>query len=80
DAAFDELAAVGLAGVEVHHRDHDAAQVARLSAITARLGLLVTGSSDYHGAGKPNRLGENLTSPAVLAEIVERGTTPVVRP
>ena len=39
------------------------AQRARLTAIADRLGLLVTGSSDYHGAGKANRLGENLTAP-----------------
>ncbi|WP_159810485.1 PHP domain-containing protein [Cellulomonas citrea] len=80
DAAFDELAAAGLVGIEVHHRDHDAAQVRRLGAIAERLGLLVTGSSDYHGEGKPNLLGENLTDPAVLAQIAERGTTEVVRP
>ena len=80
DAVFDELAAAGLAGVEVHHRDHGPHQVERLGAIARRLGLLVTGSSDYHGDGKANRLGENLTDPAVLAAIEEMGTTEVVRP
>jgi hypothetical protein len=40
----------------------------------------VTGSSDYHGLGKPNRLGENLTAPDVLEQIEELGTgTAVVR-
>jgi predicted metal-dependent phosphoesterase TrpH len=80
DEVFDELAEAGLAGLEVFHRDHDEAQRARLSAIAARLGLLVTGSSDYHGAGKLNRLGENLTSPDVLAAIEQEGTLEVVRP
>lgn len=80
DAVFDELAAVGLAGVEVHHRDHGPAQRERLSRIAERLGLLVTGSSDYHGAGKTNRLGENLTQPSVLADIEKEGAMPVVRP
>ena len=80
DRVFDELAAAGLAGIEVHHRDHRPEQVARLSAIARRLGLLVTGSSDYHGAGKVNRLGENLTDPAALAAIEEMGTTEVLRP
>jgi predicted metal-dependent phosphoesterase TrpH len=80
DAAFDELAAAGLAGLEVHHRDHDVAQVARLGALAARLGLLVTGSSDFHGAGKPNRLGEHLTGPDVLDAIAGQGATPVLRP
>lgn len=78
DAVFDELAEAGLAGLEVHHRDHTPAQVERLLAIAARLDLLVTGSSDYHGDGKPNRLGENLTDPQVLAAIVAEGTTEVV--
>ena len=80
DEVFDELAAAGLAGLEVFHRDHDEVQRARLSAIAERLGLLVTGSSDYHGAGKLNRLGENLTAPRTLAAIEEEGTVEVVRP
>ena len=62
------------------HRDHSPAQRERLTAIADRLGLLVTGSSDYHGTGKANRLGENLTAPEVLAAIEEQGTTDVVRP
>jgi len=80
DRVFDELAEAGLAGLEVFHRDNDAAQRERLAGIAARLGLLVTGSSDYHGAGKLNRLGENLTTPQALAAIEEEGFTEVVRP
>ncbi|HEY0187691.1 MAG TPA: PHP domain-containing protein [Cellulomonas sp.] len=80
DEAVVELVEAGLAGLEVRHRDHDAAQRSRLAALADRLGLLVTGSSDYHGAGKPNRLGENLTAPEVLAEIEAQGRTQVVRP
>lgn len=80
DAVIAELAEAGLAGLEVRHRDHTPAQRERLAALADRLGLLVTGSSDYHGAGKPNRLGENLTDPEVLARIAGQGTTAVVRP
>lgn len=80
DAAVEQLAQAGLAGLEVHHRDHNPAQVARLSALADRLGLLVTGSSDYHGAGKPNLLGEHTTDPEVLAVIEDEGATAVVRP
>lgn len=80
DEAFDELAAAGLVGLEVHHRDHDAAQVVRLGAFAARLGLLVTGSSDFHGAGKSNRLGEHLTEPEVLDAIARQGASPVLWP
>lgn len=78
DADIAALAEAGLAGLEVHHRDHTPAQVERLTALADRLGLLVTGSSDYHGAGKPNLLGENLTAPEVLAEIERQGRTGVV--
>lgn len=80
DRVFDRLAAAGLGGLEVDHRDHSPAQRERLTAIADRLGLFVTGSSDYHGTGKANRLGENLTAPEVLAAIEEQGTTDVVRP
>lgn len=80
DDVIEELADAGLVALEVDHRDHSPAQRDRLRVLADRLGLLVTGSSDYHGAGKPNVLGENLTDPAVLAAIEERGTMPVVRP
>ncbi|WP_129338284.1 PHP domain-containing protein [Cellulomonas endophytica] len=79
DEVFDELAAEGLAGIEVDHRDHTPAQRDRLRAIAARLDLLVTGSSDFHGTGKANRLGENLTDAHVVAAIEERGRLGVVR-
>ena len=80
DAAVEQLAEAGLVGLEVHHRDHRPAQVERLAALADRLGLVVTGSSDYHGEGKPNVLGERTTSPDVLERIEELGTTAVVRP
>ncbi len=74
----EAMAEAGLAGLEVHHRDHTAEQRERLLRLADRLGLLVTGSSDYHGAGKANRLGENVTDRHVLDEIVRQGTTEVV--
>ena len=81
DAVIEEMAAVGLGGLEVDHRDHDDAARAHGRKLAERLGLLVTGSSDYHGAGKQNRLGENTTASEVLAEIEARssGTVPVLR-
>lgn len=78
DRAVADLAEAGLAGLEVHHRDHTPEQRARLTALADRLGLLVTGSSDYHGTGKQNLLGENTTAPEVLAEIERQGRTTVV--
>ena len=38
-------------------------------------GLIVTGSSDYHGTGKPNRLGEHVTSDHMLAKLLERAAS-----
>ena len=63
DAVIAALAAAGLAGLEVDHRDHDPAEREHLRGLAAALGLLTTGASDYHGTGKLNRLGENLTDP-----------------
>ena len=57
-----------------------AVQTGWVRGLDGDLGLLVTGSSDYHCDGKANRLGENLTAPEVLAAIEERGTTDVIRP
>lgn len=80
DDTIRAAAQAGLAGLEVDHRDHTPAQRERLSALAAELGLLVTGASDYHGAGKPNRLGEHTTSPEVLAAVVAQGRLPLVGP
>ncbi|GEN80672.1 PHP domain-containing protein [Actinotalea fermentans] len=80
DDTIRAAAHAGLAGLEVDHRDHTPAQRERLSALAVELGLLVTGASDYHGAGKPNRLGEHTTSPEVLAAVVAQGRLPLVGP
>jgi 3',5'-nucleoside bisphosphate phosphatase len=74
DAAIAGLADAGLAGLEADHRDHLPAEREHLRGLAAELGLLVTGSSDYHGSGKPNRLGENLTPPEVLAALQARAS------
>ena len=74
DSVIVELAAAGLAGVEVDHRDNPPDARDRLRGIAADLGLLVTGASDYHGSGKPNRLGENTTAPEVLEALLAQAT------
>ena len=70
DEAIEALAANGLVGIEVDHRDHSDAQRERLAALASGLGLVRTGSSDYHGTGKLNRLGENITSPEAFARLL----------
>ncbi|MGP3943075.1 MULTISPECIES: PHP domain-containing protein [Streptomyces] len=74
ESAIGELAAAGLDGIEVDHMDHDEDTRARLRGLAAELGLLATGSSDYHGSRKTCRLGEYTTDPEVYGEIVRRAT------
>ncbi|MGW7421202.1 PHP domain-containing protein [Streptomyces sp. NPDC054813] len=74
ESAIAELAAAGLDGIEVDHMDHDADTRVRLRGLAAELGLLVTGSSDYHGSRKTVALGEYTTDPEVYGEITRRAT------
>jgi Mn-dependent DtxR family transcriptional regulator len=68
----------GLVGVEVDHRENTEEGKAYLRDLARRYNLVVTGSSDYHGAGKPNRLGENTTSAESLERIVGAATGSVL--
>ncbi len=70
DRAFGELAAAGLFGVEVDHRDNPRDTREKLAAIVDSCGLARFGSSDFHGTGKPNALGENTTSAEVYSALI----------
>jgi len=72
DARLRTLIAAGLAGLELRHRDNAPDRLPKWQAWAAEHDLIVTGSSDYHGAGKPNRLGEHTTDPEQFARILER--------
>jgi len=61
---FIDLKAAGLNGIEVNHRDQSNEERMSLLSIASDLDLVMTGSSDYHGTGKLNSLGENVTDPA----------------
>lgn len=74
DNAIRELVEAGLFGLEIDHRDNTEDGKDRLRELAARYDLVLTGSSDYHGLGKPNRLGENSTAPEVLERIVAAST------
>ncbi len=78
DDVIRELADEGLFGLELDHRDNTEEGKRDLRRVAARYGLEITGASDYHGEGKPNRLGENTTSPEVLEKLIARasGTRP----
>ena len=62
--SFNSLVAAGLNGIEVFHRDQSEEERAQLLEIARELDLAITGSSDYHGTGKLNQLGENTTAAA----------------
>lgn len=64
-----ELAAEGLAGLEVDHPDHAGNDRRALRDLAGALDLLITGSSDYHGRNKTVRLGQETTDPDVLERI-----------
>jgi predicted metal-dependent phosphoesterase TrpH len=74
ELAIEEFVAAGLDGLEVDHPDHDEATRSRLRAVASGLHLLVTGSSDYHGAVKETQLGANTTAPDVVEALVTRAT------
>lgn len=74
ERAVKQLVDEGLFGLEIHHRDNTSDGKVRLFELARKFGLVVTGSSDYHGLGKPNRLAENTTEPSALAAIVAAGT------
>ncbi|THC52629.1 PHP domain-containing protein [Streptomyces sp. A1499] len=74
ESVIAELAAAGLDGIEADHMDHAPKTRARLRGLAADLGLLATGSSDYHGSRKTCVLGEFTTDPEVYGEITRRAT------
>lgn len=63
----------GLEGIEVDHEDHDEHTRSLLFEMGQRLGLIRTGSSDYHGLGKVgHELGCNTTRESAYRELVAR--------
>lgn len=71
---IEEMIDAGLAGLEVYHRDNSEEDRKVLEDIARQHRLVVTGSSDYHGTGKPNKLGENTTDDRTVERIRELST------
>ena len=70
-AALADLQQRGLVGIEVDHQDHAPAAREELRRIAGDLGLVATGSSDWHGTGKvDHELGCNTTHPAELERLL----------
>ena len=77
EAVVRRLADYGLDGVEAYYTEHSRNKVYEYLCLAERLGLVVSGGSDFHGAVKPEiRLGAgkgNLHVPyAVLEALKER--------
>ncbi len=71
---MERMLRAGLAGFELGHRENVGSGIRTLRALCEERDLIVTGSSDYHGLGKPNQPGENTTDDAMVARIIERAT------
>ena len=73
------MAAAGLVGLEVDHPDHDADDRAHAAGLARDLGLIGTGSSDYHGTQQadPARRAHSPTRGVRAAARAARGARPV---
>lgn len=71
---IEALIGLGLGGFEIDHRENTASGKALLRKLVEEHDLIVTGSSDYHGLGKPNLPGENTTSDEMVARIIAAAT------
>ena len=74
DRLIVDLADAGLFGLEADHEDHSSAEREHVRALAEKLGLVVTGSSDFHGTHKTVRLGEFTTDPEAYEKIVSAAT------
>ncbi|WP_433792256.1 PHP domain-containing protein [Actinoplanes sp. CA-252034] len=70
DELIAALAEAGLFGLEADHEDHSPTERAQVRALAERLGLVVTGSSDFHGTHKTVRLGAFKTDLEMYEKIV----------
>jgi predicted metal-dependent phosphoesterase TrpH len=76
---LERMLSAGLAGFELGHRENLEDGIRTLQRIVRDRDLIVTGSSDYHGLGKPNQPGENTTADDMVERIIDAatGTAPV---
>ncbi|MDO4241313.1 MAG: PHP domain-containing protein [Microbacteriaceae bacterium] len=68
---LEALCAAGLRGIELRHPENNPAHLPGFVEMAQELGLVVTGASDYHGAGKINRIGQESTAAEVVAQLRE---------
>jgi predicted metal-dependent phosphoesterase TrpH len=74
DEQIADLAAAGLAGVEVFHPDQPEAEQASLLGLTRDLGLIATGGSDDHGSLTGHRIGSQAAAPGAYESLIAQAT------
>jgi predicted metal-dependent phosphoesterase TrpH len=74
DDAIAAMTEAGLLGLEVDHPDHTPEQRAHLRGLADDLGLIRTGSSDYHGTNKRTAIAVCTTEDAQWEALLAAGT------
>jgi predicted metal-dependent phosphoesterase TrpH len=75
EALFREMAERGMGAIEAFHTDHSPLEQGEYHALASKIGLRITGGSDFHGEAKPQvELGQVVLPAALWAEI--RARTP----
>lgn len=78
DHLIERMVADGLDALEVYHSDHTVGDVVRYQGLADRLGVMVTGGSDYHGpgSGRTSGLGEVGLPPSAFDRLVSYASRP----
>ncbi len=78
DEIVPALVAHGLAGIEAYHGEHDEADRERYASIADRLGLIVTGGTDFHDPGAPTGdLASTDIPPGILESLFAAANRPL---
>jgi hypothetical protein len=78
ESRFRALKGLDMDGVEVFYSSHSYAQTGRFQRLAEKMGFLITGGSDFHGANKPHvrlgyvRYGQRLPASAISPMLLER--------
>ncbi len=78
--AIADFADAGLYGLEIDHRENTDMGKQELIGLAKALDLARFGASDFHGRGKPNMLGENLTASEVYLQLISGTYLEVLTP
>lgn len=70
DDTIAAMADAGLVGLEVDHPDHGPDDREHAAGLARDLGLIATGSSDYHGTNKATPLGARMTEPEQYEQLL----------